>query len=290
MVNVYFIGRRGEPWFLVDAGLPLSDMKIREAVAERYGQDSRPEAILLTHGHFDHVGALLELAEAWDVPIYGHRLEMPYITGQSQYPPPDATVGGGLLAFMAPLYPRGPIDAGNRVRRLPEDGSLPELSGWRWIHTPGHTAGHVSFFRDSDRLLIAGDAFTTTKQESLSSVILQKPEFYGPPMYYTSDWDAARRSVEKVAELNPEVVACGHGLPIRGEEASRGLWELARNFDQVARPKQGRYASIPAVTNEDGIVSLPPPVPNRTAQMVGLAAVGLVAGYAVTKVVRRKRD
>ncbi len=287
IVNVYFIGQPGEPWFLVDAGLPFSDEKIREAVAERYGRGARPEAILLTHGHFDHVGALLELAGEWDVPVYAHRLEMPYLTGQSQYPPPDATVGGGLMAFMAPLYPRGPVDAGSRVRTLPDDGSLPGLSGWRWINTPGHTAGHVSFFRDSDRTLIAGDALTTTKQESLSFVILQKPEFHGPPAYYTSDWDAARRSVEKLAELNPQVVACGHGLPVRGDEASGGLWDLARNFDEAARPKHGRYSRIPAVTNEQGVVSLPPAVPNRTAQAAGIMAGGLLAGYAVAKMVQR---
>ena len=40
------------------------------------------------------------------------------------------------------------------------------MPGWRWVHTPGHTAGHVSLFRDADRTLIAGDAFVTTKQES----------------------------------------------------------------------------------------------------------------------------
>ena len=288
MVNVYFVGRRGEPWFLIDAGLPLSGKRILDAASQWYGAGARPEAILLTHGHFDHVGALKELSEAWDVPVYAHRMEMPYLTGRSKYPPPDATVGGGMMAAMAPLYPRGPVNIGGRAQLLPQDGSIPGLPGWRWVHTPGHTAGHVSLFRDEDRLMIAGDAFTTTKQESLTSVMLQRPEFHGPPMYYTSDWDAARRSVERLAEMNPSVVACGHGLPVHGEAASRGLWELAREFDRVARPKRGRYVSMPAITDESGIVSLPPAVPNRTAQVAGLAAAGLIAGYAMARVTRRK--
>jgi glyoxylase-like metal-dependent hydrolase (beta-lactamase superfamily II) len=290
IVNVFFVGERNGPWVLVDAGLPFSANRIRQAAASRYGESSRPEAIILTHGHFDHVGALRELAREWDVPVYAHRLEMPYITGRSKYPPPDPTVGGGLMASMAPLYPRGPVDVSERVETLPEDGSVPKMPGWRWIHTPGHTAGHVSFFRDSDRVLIAGDAFITTKQESLTAVMMQRPEFHGPPAYYTSDWDAARRSVERLAELNPSIVACGHGLPVDGDEAARGLRELARNFDEVARPSRGRYAQIPAVTNEQGIVSLPPPVVNKQAWTVGLLAAGLLAGYAATKVATRSRE
>ena len=282
IVNVFFVGRRGEPWFLVDAGLPFSAKRIADAAGRRYGTGS------LTHGHFDHTGALKELGELWDVPVYAHRLEMPYLTGRSKYPPPDATVGGGMMAAMAPLYPRGPVNVSRRALLLPDDGTVPGLPEWRWVHTPGHTAGHISLFRDRDRVMIAGDAFTTTKQESLSAVVMQKPEFHGPPMYYTSDWDAARRSVERLAEMNPSTVACGHGLPVHGEEASRGLWELARKFDRVARPKHGRYAAMPAITDESGIVSLPPAVPNRTAQTAGLAAAGLIIGYAVTRAARRK--
>ena len=53
-----------------------------------------PAAVLLTHGHFDHVGALKELADQWDAPIYAHGLEHPYLDGRSSYPPPDPTVGG----------------------------------------------------------------------------------------------------------------------------------------------------------------------------------------------------
>jgi glyoxylase-like metal-dependent hydrolase (beta-lactamase superfamily II) len=64
---------------------------------------------------------------------------------------------------------------------LPEDGTIPGFPEWRWIHTPGHTVGHVSFFRDSDRVLIAGDALATTKQESFLAAAAQTPELHGPP-------------------------------------------------------------------------------------------------------------
>jgi len=172
MANVYFVGHpdagdRG--WVLIDAGLPGSAHRLAALAAERFGPDARPAVILLTHGHFDHVGSLGALAKRWDVPIFAHALELPYLTGEAAYPPPEPRVGGGALAAMSSLYPRGPFDFRPRVQMLPDDGTVPGMPGWRWIHTPGHTPGHVSFFRESDRTLIAGDAFVTMRQESLIS-------------------------------------------------------------------------------------------------------------------------
>jgi glyoxylase-like metal-dependent hydrolase (beta-lactamase superfamily II) len=244
IVNVYFYGPPGagdRGWVLIDAGMYGSSRSIVDAAARRFGRGARPAAIILTHGHFDHVGALPDLAEEWDVPVYVHELELPYVTGRSPYPPPDPTVGGGAMAALSFLYPRGPIDLGDRARTLPEDGTVPAMPGWEWIHTPGHTAGHVSLFRDSDGTLIAGDAFVTTKQESLYAVVTQDPEVHGPPAYFTPDWADARRSVERLAALRPAIAATGHGPPMGGHELSGGLEQLAREFERIAVPEQGRY-------------------------------------------------
>src|SRR4051794_36600181 len=179
IVNVVFLGRSGagdRQWVLIDAGVMGTASFIESAARERFGEGSRPLAIVMTHGHFDHVGALETLADRWDVPIYAHELEMPYLSGRSAYPPPDPSVGGGLMAALSPLYPRGPIDVSHRLQKLPADGTVPPMPGWRWIATPGHSPGHVSFWRESDRTLIAGDAFITTSQESAYAVALQKPE------------------------------------------------------------------------------------------------------------------
>ena len=246
----------------------------------------------LTHGHFDQVGSLQSLLEHWDVRVYAHALEMPYLTGRSKYPPPDPMVGGGSMAWLSPLYPRGPIDLGNRVRPLDADGRIAGLAGWRWIHTPGHTAGHISFFRDDDRVLIAGDAFVTTKQESVASVLQQRPELHGPPAYYTSDWDAAALSVQRLAGLQANVFACGHGLPMVGPAASAALDRLAENFDQVGRPSVGRYVRRPAVTDERGVVSVPPPVVGPVPKIVVGAALGgaLLAYVAAARRKSRASD
>jgi glyoxylase-like metal-dependent hydrolase (beta-lactamase superfamily II) len=244
-VNVYAVSIEGGGWTLIDAGLPFSADRIRKWAATHFGEQKAPAAIVLTHGHFDHVGAVKDLADAWNVPVFAHRLELPYLTGKSKYPPPDPSVGGGLMALMAPLYPRGPIDLGARVQELPNDGSVPGLPGWRMIETPGHTAGHVSFFRESDKTLIVGDAFCTTKQESFLAVATQRPELHGPPAYYTPDWEQAKRSVERLAELEPLALAIGHGPAMAGAEVPTALRELATNFDRIARPEHGRYVGEP---------------------------------------------
>ena len=254
IVNVVFVGPTyAGPggWVLIDAGLPGTAGVIESAAEDRFGEDTPPSAIVMTHGHFDHVGALHTLAERWDVPIYAHRLELPYLNGEASYPPPDPTVGGGIMSLTAPLYPRGPIDVSRWLRPLPDDGSIPGMPDWKWIHTPGHAVGHVSFWRERDRSLIAGDAFITTAQESAYAVAMQEPELHGPPMYYTPDWESAALSVRRLAALEPELVITGHGQAMRGQAMRDALHRLAYDFEKVAVPPHGRYVGH-AARAEDG--------------------------------------
>lgn len=237
IVNVALVGLPNAPdWVLVDAGISSGAGAIRQAAAERFGEDVPPLAIVLTHAHFDHVGGLPQLLEEWDVPVYAHRLEQPYLNGTKAYPPPDAKAGGGLMTKLAPLFPRDPIDLGSRLELLPSSGDVPVLPGWRWMHTPGHTPGHISLWREADRTLLAGDAFITTRQESAYAAMTEQPEMHGPPRYFTPDWNAARESVRRLAPLEPELVLTGHGRAMHGPALRAALHELARDFDQVARP------------------------------------------------------
>jgi glyoxylase-like metal-dependent hydrolase (beta-lactamase superfamily II) len=282
--NVYFVGQAhagDREWVLVDTGDPGTMHRVARAAAARFGPGSRPAAIILTHGHFDHAGTARQLADAWDAPVFAHELELPYITGRSLYPPADPTAGGGMLAALSFLLPRRSFDLGARVRALPADGTVPFLPGWRWIHTPGHSPGHVSLFREADRTLLVGDAFITERVESLAGVVTQRPELRGPPRYLTTDWWQARHSVEHLAALRPAAAGTGHGLPVRGDALTRGLNYLLRTFDQSAVPRGGRYVGRPARADVSGTTSYPPPATLLQARPILVGAAAALAAAAV---------
>ncbi|MGR6897379.1 MBL fold metallo-hydrolase [Rummeliibacillus sp. TYF-LIM-RU47] len=242
IVNICLLGKAGSDDFvLIDTGTPGAANEIIKLTEERFGSNKKPKAIILTHGHFDHVGGVVDLVKHWNVPVYAHSLELPYLTGKQSYPEPDSTVEGGMVAKMSPMFPNEPINLGDHVHALPSDGNVPHMPEFRWIHTPGHSPGQVSFFRDSDRALIAADAFITVKQEYLNKVLTQEQEISGPPRYLTTDWKAAKESVLKLAALKPSVAVTGHGLPMAGELLTESLEKLVKEFDEIAVPDYGRY-------------------------------------------------
>ncbi|WP_285009326.1 MBL fold metallo-hydrolase [Pedobacter faecalis] len=235
------VGRPGGDWVLIDAGMPGSGPTVLKVAEERFGKDNPPKCIALTHGHFDHVGGLTYLLEHWGVPVYAHINEFPYLNGSHAYPEPDPSVEGGLLAKIASIYPHEATNVASALHELPHHDRMPCFSEWSWISTPGHSPGHVAFYREDDGVLISGDAVITVRQDSLYNVLLQKEEVNGPPRYFTSDWDASRQSALTLAELNPSLMISGHGQFMEGEELRAGLQKLAAEFDEIARPAYGKY-------------------------------------------------
>jgi len=240
IVNIIMIGEPGGSWVLVDAGMPKSGDEIIKVAEDRFGGNA-PSAIILTHGHFDHVGSIVDLISRWNVPVYAHNLEYPFLTGNLSYPEPDTSVEGGMLAKISSLYPHEPINIKESLQMLPPNGMVPGLNDWQWIHVPGHTPGQIALFREKDRLLISADAFITVKQDSMYRVLLQKKEVHGPPVYLTTDWDAAFASVKKLAMLNPETVISGHGTAMQGDELENGLRNLVDNWNEIALPSHGKW-------------------------------------------------
>ena len=285
-VNAYMVGTTKNEWVLVDTGTPGATGAIRRAAERRYGAGTRPKAIILTHGHHDHTSSALDLANAWDVPIYAHPLERPYLTGKSAYPPADPTVGGPM-ALLARFQSDKPLELGERLQDLPQDGSVPGLMpDWQWMHTPGHTPGHVSLFRETDRALIAGDAVVTVDVDSWRGLVTGQTVVSRPPAPFTPDWSAARQSVEELADLEPTVVVSGHGRPVAGTQASVQLRSLSDGF---RIPVEGRYVGrSPQIDPEKGVMQLPPPVDDPLPRIAAGVAAGTACVAALAALLRRR--
>ena len=289
-VNVYFI-ETGTPdeWVLLDTGLPGSEKEIQAAAVRLFGPGARPQCILLTHGHLDHVGSALALATAWGVPVVAHPLELPYLTAQALYPPSDPTVGGSL-AFMSRFFPRQIPNLKDVVEALPlAEEHPPYLAQWRWLHVPGHAPGQIALFREADHTLLAGDAFATTDHESVPAVLLGLPKISvaGPPFNY--DWAQCQQSVQALAALEPRHIGCGHGPVLTGLQAMVDLQNLANDYP---RPAQGRYLHEPARTDASGVEHLPPPVEDKLPKQAAAVGVGLLlagAGWLLVGGRRKKR-
>ena len=281
--NAYLVGSK-KSWVVVDSGMPGFFGKIRAAAEEVYGMENKPKAIILTHAHVDHYGSALELAAYWDVPVYAHPLDLPYLTGQDMQPPLDPTVGG-FFAQIARFLPGSGTDLGHYVKPLPDDNSVPGLPAWQWIHTPGHTAGHVSLFRDEDKTLLAGDAFVTVNMDTFSTMATQHQEIYRPPTPGTYDWVATRKSMKHLASLRPVVAGTGHGIPMTGPDVAEQLQNYAQDF---IAPLHGRYVPEAARFNLEGVEYLPPAPPDPLPTTLAFVLAGALIGAGVYRLVKAR--
>jgi glyoxylase-like metal-dependent hydrolase (beta-lactamase superfamily II) len=197
-VNAYLVGD-----VLVDAGYSSHGKKVVAAVA---GREVRVHA--LTHVHSDHAGGSRRVHEALGVPVWIGAADAPYLRdGRAAVPP--GSRAGKLLGRVAKA-PAVPVD-----RELREGDELGH--GFVVLDVPGHSPGHVAFWRERDRTLIAGDVFFNM------SLLTTAPGLREPPDLFTYDIPQNRASERRLADLDPSVVAFGHGPVLREPGALRAF-------------------------------------------------------------------
>jgi hydroxyacylglutathione hydrolase len=181
---------------LVDAGTRQSR---RAILRQLKGHDVGAHA--LTHAHPDHQGASHRVCEQLGVPFWvperdADAAEDPELIRQRQPNHP-----------MARFYIRIFIGPGHPVDRKLHEGD--EVAGFKVLDVPGHSAGHVAFWRRSDRVLVLGDVLANMDQLTLI------PGLHEPKPYLTPDPAENRRSAKTLVPLEPELVLFGHGAPLR---------------------------------------------------------------------------
>ena len=187
-INVYLMGDA-----LVDAATRRSGRRILRQL-----DGHRVSAHVLTHAHPDHQGASREVCERLGIELWcGDRdadaMESG-VLGQK-----DHLINKVITwAWAGPPYPV--------ARRLREGD---EVAGFQVLDVPGHSPGHVAYWRESDRTLIAGDVVNNM------NVMTGIPGLHEPRVEFTTDPPRNRESARRLAALEPALVCFGHGPPLR---------------------------------------------------------------------------
>ncbi len=193
-VNAYLVGD-----VLVDAGFSWQAGRVLSAVRGRIVRTH-----VLTHAHVDHAGGSRKVVDALGVPVLAGERDLPALHS-----------GDAELNFRGIL--KKPGDAYGRFTPVPEASALREGDtigeGFVVLDTPGHCPGHVSFWRERDGVLICGDVINN--MHLLTTV----PGVREPPTFFTPDPVENRRSIRRLAALDPRLVLVGHGPPLRKDAA-----------------------------------------------------------------------
>jgi hydroxyacylglutathione hydrolase len=177
---------------LIDAGRTWDRRRI---FAELEGREI--SMLALTHVHPDHQGVAKDVCEARGIPLACHAGDVDAMEGRR--PVQEASADNPVNRMIASIWQGPPY----KVERVLEEGD--EVAGFRVAHAPGHSRGHVLFFRESDRVVICGDVIRNM------SYATGLPGIKEPPPLFTYDMEENRRSIRKLAELNPSLILPGHG-------------------------------------------------------------------------------
>ena len=178
---------------LIDAGTQFDRRRILRQLEGR-----TVSAHALTHAHPDHFGSSHAVCEALGIPLWCGERDAHVVQGAR----PEPAEGR-----VARLLVRMPLPEPHAVERRLGEGD--EVAGFSVLDTPGHSPGHVSYWRESDRTLLCGDVYFNLNMLTL------RPGLHEPPRLLTHEPERNRESIRRLAALRPALVLFGHGPPLR---------------------------------------------------------------------------
>jgi glyoxylase-like metal-dependent hydrolase (beta-lactamase superfamily II) len=166
------------------------------------------EAVLITHAHRDHAGAMHTVAKEAGAPVWGSVEDADALEGKAPEPIPEKHRDHPVNRLFAGWWKdRHPV-----ARRLTEDDVL---AGFEVIAFPGHTPGMIGLWRESDRTVICADTMRSV------NIFTGLPQLGEMPELFTCDLPESRRSIRKLAALEARTVCFGHGRPLTDDAAGK---------------------------------------------------------------------
>ena len=201
----------GGSLILFDTGMPGYEEEIYELIRKENLNPDHLDTVILTHQDIDHIGSLPEILHDYpDLRVLVHSADKPYVDGEE----PLIKLSSNAKANLIDTLPEEKRDRvgymldktePSLINETIKEGNTP-VEGLTVVHTPGHAPGHVSFYHENSRTLIAGDALTA-----------QDGKLFGPRAEVTPDMEQARRSLEKLLDFDMTTAVCYHGGVVHGD-------------------------------------------------------------------------
>jgi glyoxylase-like metal-dependent hydrolase (beta-lactamase superfamily II) len=208
IINTYIIAE-GDEVVLIDAGTKFMTNRILRTLKQFFAQEAhttkRLTAHALTHVHPDHQGASHAVCTAYNVPLLcGEKDANVMESGLAESPEYSGLLGLLGRTWAGPAHPV--------AQRLKEGD---KVAGFTVLDTPGHSHGHITFWREADKCLIVGDVLNGM------NLMTGLPGLNEPPTAFTANIPQNRQSIRKIAACEPEIVCFGHGAPLRVNTAKK---------------------------------------------------------------------
>ena len=211
--NAYLIEDDGRN-YLVDTGIPGNLKRVMSRVREIDG-------IIITHAHYDHAGSACEISEHFSCPVYAHRGDHPYLSGEREF-----TFQGFAGKFIKKFEKLRKMKNFNAI-----DISDLKLKSFDVIHLPGHTPGSIALKRDDS--LICGDVLRVVRRRIIAG------EFQVRASSRNFNWSSDKyvKSLLRLSELERITILPGHGIEISvtGEEIKRIAERMENGLEKLQK-------------------------------------------------------